>query len=385
MNLTLSSITFQQTKEEPALKVELPSHIRELPIYVPGRPIADVAREFNLEPESIVKLASNENPLGMSALSKAAIAVAMDDAARYPDPNGFSLKAKISIEVNLPPEWITLGSGSSEILELAARAFLAPGVAGLISQYAFTVYAFAVKVTGATLQVVPARDYGHDLNAMAEAILPETKLIYVANPNNPTGTYFSAAEFDTFMQNVNRRAIVLLDEAYQEYLAPAERFDVTQLVSRHDNLIVSRTFSKAHGLAGLRVGYAISGPDITQALNRVRPTFNVNAVALAAAVAALNSGEFLEQSRQVNEAGMDQFARFCKAHRLDFVPSKGNFMLIRVGDAAGLNASLLRQGVIVRPVANYGLPEWLRVSIGTEDENRRFFEAMRVALGEIAV
>lgn len=364
--------------------IDLPTHIRELPDYVAGRPISEVAREFGISPGKIVKLASNENPMGMSGKSKAAIAELIDDTARYPDPNGFSLRTKISAAVGLPLEWITLGSGSSEILEMSARAFLAPGAAGLISQYGFTVYASAIKVTGATLQIVPALDYGHDLDAMAAAITPITKLIYVANPNNPTGTYFERAVFDRFMEKVGGRAVVVLDEAYQEYLAPEERFDVAELVSEYGNLIVSRTFSKAHGLAGLRVGYALGQPFVTEALNKVRPTFNVNNLAQAAAAAALDDEAFLENSRQVNDAGMAQMVLFCSERDLEFVPSKGNFLLIRVGDAAGVNKRLLQQGVIVRPVANYGLPEWLRVSIGTEEENRRFFEAMQTALEEVA-
>lgn len=358
------------------MTVKVPGHINDLPKYVAGRPVGEVAREFGLDPDAIVKLASNENPLGMSASAKAAIVAAVSDTARYPDPHGHDLRQAISGMLDVPPDWIILGSGSSEILEMSGRAFLAPGDAGVYAQYGFTVYNSAIKVTGAEAIVVPARDFGHDLPAMAQAITPAVNLVFVANPNNPTGTYFSAAEFDAFMASVDGRAVVVLDEAYQEYLDPADRFDVKALVEANPNLIVSRTFSKAYGLAGLRVGYAVAQPQLIEALNKVRPTFNVNQAAQAAATAALKDLEFLQQSRTLNDAGLKKMTAFCEAHGLDYVPSKGNFVLIHVGDAAGYNQKLLRKGVIVRPVANYQLPEWLRVSIGTEAENQRFFDVM---------
>lgn len=369
-------------RESIQLTVSIPTHVRDLPTYGAGRPISEVAREFGISAADIVKLASNENPLGMSEKSKAAIASLIEETARYPDPNGFALRQGIASGTGLPIDWITLGSGSSEILEMAARAFLDSEAQGLISQYAFTVYSSAIKVTGAKLVTVPAVDFGHDLVAMARAIVPQTRLIYVANPNNPTGTYFSRMEFDTFMKAVDGRAVVVLDEAYQEYLAPADRFDAKDLVERHANLIVSRTFSKAHGLAGLRVGYALGQAAVTEALNKVRPTFNVNNLAQAAALAALRDDEFLEETRRVNDAGLAHMVAFCDANGLQYVPSKGNFLLIHVGEAAKINARLLQRGIIVRPVANYGLGEWLRISIGTENENQRFFDAMSSVLAE---
>lgn len=357
-------------------------YVRAIAPYQGGKPIEEVAREFGLEPSSIVKLASNENPLGMPESAKAAIRAALDgELARYPDGNAFDLKAALASKFGVPADWITLGNGSNDILELAAAAHLAPGRSCVYSQYSFAVYPLATQSRGARHVVVPAKDFGHDLDAMLAAVAPDTHLMYVANPNNPTGTFLAAAKIEAFLARMPRDVVVVLDEAYNEYLAPELRFDSTAWVRRHPNLLVSRTFSKAYGLAGLRIGYGIAQPPLTDLLNRVRQPFNVNSVAQAAALAALRDQAFLAKSYQVNRHGMQQLTDAFERLKLEWVPSFGNFVLVRIGDAAAVNLALMKKGVIVRPVANYGLPEWLRVSIGLPHENERFIAALAEALG----
>ncbi|MDB0573233.1 histidinol-phosphate transaminase [Ralstonia solanacearum] len=363
-----------------------PEYVRAMAPYVAGKPISEVAREFGLDASRIVKLASNENPLGMPASAKAAMAVAIDELARYPDANGFSLKAALHAKFGVPEAWITLGNGSNDILELAARALVAPGQGVIYAQHSFAVYALAAQEVGARAIEVPARDYGHDLEAMAAAITPDTRLIYIANPNNPTGTFLSADAIAAFLAQVPRAVVVVLDEAYNEFLAPAQQYDSVAWVRRYPNLLVSRTFSKAYGLAGLRVGYGIAQPQLADLLNRIRQPFNVNSLAQAAAVAALNDVEFLRRSAALNAAGYAQLTQAFERLGLEYVPSSGNFVLVRVGDDAGagarVNLALLKQGVIVRPVANYGLPQWLRISIGLPEENAACIAALESALAQ---
>lgn len=361
-----------------------PPHVSAIAPYQAGKPIEELAREFNLDPAGIVKLASNENPLGMPDSARQAMLAAADALGRYPDPNGFDLKAALSARYGVPAQWLTLGNGSNDILELAALALLQPGQAAVYSQYAFAVYRLATQARGARHIVVPARDYGHDLPAMLEAIDGQTRVVYVANPNNPTGTFVPAGQVQDFLQAVHDRhgcrVTVVLDEAYNEYLDPSLRFDSTQWVKRFPNLIVSRTFSKAYGLAGLRVGYAIAQPALTDLLNRVRQPFNVNTLAQVAAIAALNDKAFLQRSYELNRDGKQQLAEAFDELGLQYVPSYGNFLLVRVGEAQRVNLELLKRGVIVRPVASDGLPEWLRVTIGLPEENRRFIEALSAVL-----
>ena len=361
-----------------------PDYVRALSPYQSGKPIAEVAREFGLDEASIVKLASNENPLGMPESAKQAMLGAMSDIGRYPDANGFDLKAAITAKYAVPPEWITLGNGSNDILELAAHTFVQPGEAIIYSQYSFVVYALATQAIGARAIVVAAKDYGHDLTAMRDAITADTKLIFIANPNNPTGTFIPAAEIEAFLDAVPPQIIVVLDEAYNEFLAPALQYESIAWVKKYPNLLVSRTMSKAYGLAGLRVGFGIAQAAVTDLLNRVRQPFNVNSLAQAAAIAALGDTDFLQKSAQLNTAGYVQLTTAFAALDLEYVPSFGNFVMVRVGtdDGAGarVNLSLLKQGVIVRPVANYGLPQWLRVSIGLPEENATFIEALGRAL-----
>jgi histidinol-phosphate aminotransferase len=361
-----------------------PEYVRALAPYQAGKPIAEVAREFGLDEAKIVKLASNENPLGMPESAKQAMQKAVADLGRYPDANGFELKAAVSAKYDVPPEWVTLGNGSNDILELAAHALVQPGQSIVYAQYSFTVYPLATKAVGARAIEVPARNFGHDLTAMAQAISSDTKLVFIANPNNPTGTFVAAQEIEAFLESVPPQVVVVLDEAYNEYLAPELQYDSIAWVRKYPNLLVSRTLSKAYGLAGLRIGLGIAQPVLTDLLNRIRQPFNVNSLAQAAAIAALNDREFLEKSAKLNAEGYRQLTQAFDAMDLEYVPSYGNFVLVRVGsdDGAGarVNLALLKQGIIVRPVANYGLPQWLRISIGLPEENAVFIVALKKAL-----
>ncbi|WP_323118512.1 histidinol-phosphate transaminase [Burkholderia alba] len=361
-----------------------PSYVRAIAPYVAGKPIAEVAREFGLDEARIVKLASNENPLGMPASAKQAMAAALDELGRYPDANAFALKSALSRRYDVPEDWITLGNGSNDILELAAHAFVERGQSVVYAQYSFAVYALATQGLGARAIVVPAVRYGHDLDAMLAAIDSDTRLVFVANPNNPTGTFIDGAVLEAFLAKVPLHVAVVLDEAYTEYLAAEQRYDSIAWVRRFPNLVVSRTFSKAFGLAGLRIGFAIAQPAQTDLLNRLRQPFNVNSLAQAAAIAALGDDAFLDQSAKLNAQGYRQLVAAFERLGLDYVPSHGNFVLVRVGhdDGAGarVNLALLKQGVIVRPVGNYGLPQWLRVTIGLPQENDAFVAALENAL-----
>lgn len=360
---------------------QAPEWVRAIAPYQGGKPISEVARAYGLDEARIVKLASNENPLGLPESARQAMLAAAADLGRYPDANGFDLKGSLSARYGVPADWITLGNGSNDILELVSQAFLMPGSSAIYSQHSFAVYELATQARGARAIVVPARDFGHDLKAMRAAIAPDTRVMFVANPNNPTGTFLPAAELEAFLADVPAEVVVVLDEAYNEYLEPKDRYDALAWVRRFPNLVVSRSFSKAYGLAGLRVGYGVAQPAITDLLNRVRQPFNVNSIAQAAAVAALADADFLERSRALNAAGLKQLSQAFDSMGLRYLPSYGNFVLVEVGDAAAVNEALLRAGVIVRPVANYGLPTWLRISVGLPEENDRFLVALRAALG----
>jgi histidinol-phosphate aminotransferase len=354
--------------------------------YVGGKPISEVAREFGLDEAKIVKLASNENPLGMPPSAKLAMVKAAEDLGRYPDSNGFELKAVISKKYNVPENWITLGNGSNDILELAARSVAQKGDEIIFSKHAFAVYPLATQAVGATAVEVPAipENLGHDLPAMLKAITPKTKLIYVANPNNPTGSFLSGDELAAFFKQVPSNIVVVLDEAYTEYLNDDQKYDSLAFARQYPNVIISRTLSKAYGLAGLRIGFSIAQPLITDLLNRIRQPFNVNSLAQAAAVAAINDDEFLRQGALLNRKGYEQLKAGFEKLGLKYIPSSGNFVLVQVGqdDGAGarVNLALLKQGVIVRPVGNYGLPKWLRVSIGLPEENEAFLVALKNAI-----
>jgi histidinol-phosphate aminotransferase len=358
-------------------------YVRAIAPYQPGKPIEELAREFGLKPESIVKLASNENPLGVPGSARRAIAAAMADLGRYPDGNGFDLKSALASRFDVPQSWLTLGAGSNDILEMAAATMLAPGRSCVYAQYSFAVYQLATQARGARAIVVPAKEHAHDLAAMRAAIAPDTRLVFVANPNNPTGTFAGADAIEEFLAGVPRDVVVVLDEAYNEYLAPELRKDSVEWVRRHPNLLVSRTFSKAYGLAGLRVGFGIAQPELTDLLNRVRQPFNVGTLSQAAAVAALADRDFVQRSYELNRDGLARLTRELGALGLEVIPSHGNFVLFRVGPAAVVYRELLKRGVIVRPVANYGLPEWLRVTVGLPDENAQFLRALGQALAVV--
>lgn len=350
--------------------------------YVGGRPISEVAREFDLDEAKIVKLASNENPLGIPPSAKLAMAKAVDELGRYPDSNGFELKNAISKKYNVPTDWITLGNGSNDILELVARAVAQKNDEVIFSKHAFAVYPLATQAVGAKAVEVPATpvELGHDLSAMLDAITPQTKLIFVANPNNPTGSFLAGSAINAFLAKVPAHIVVVVDEAYNEYLRPEQRYDAIEFVRQYPNVIVSRSFSKAYGLAGLRIGYGIAQPLLTDLLNRIRQPFNVNSIAQAAAIAALADQEFLKKGAELNHAGYLQLTKGFDDLGLIYLPSSGNFILVKVGedDAAGarVNLELLKRGVIVRPVGNYGLPQWLRISIGLPEENAVFLAAL---------
>ena len=357
-----------------------PSYVRAIAPYQPGKPVSELAREMGMPEESIVKLASNENPRGASPRAIAAMRIAIEKTGRYPDGNGFALKEALSKRYALTPERIVLGNGSNDVLEMAARAFLAPGTSSIYSQHAFVVYSLATQSIGATGIVVPARDFGHDLDAMAKAVRSDTRVVFVANPNNPTGTWLTPQAVRAFLQKIPADVLVVLDEAYNEYLDAEDRSDAVRWSDEFPNLIVSRTFSKAYGLAGLRVGYGFSHPRVVDLMNRVRQPFNVSDIAQAAATAALHDHEFVEQSTLLNKQGMKALTEGFLRLGLSWIPSHGNFVCVKVGEGTAVFQRLLRQGVIVRPVAAYGMPEYLRISIGTESENARFLTALETVL-----
>lgn len=358
-----------------------PSYVRSIAPYQPGKPIPELARELGLKEESIVKLASNENPRGIGPRTRAAIERALGEVARYPDGNGHELKEALARRYGVDTAQIVLGNGSNDVLELVALAFLGPGRAAVYSQHAFAVYPLATQARGARGIVVPAADFGHDPAAMARAVDDDTCVLWIANPNNPTGTYAAPDALEALVRRVPERVIVVIDEAYNEYLPADLRADTVKWLRRHPNLVVTRTFSKAYGLAGLRVGYALAHPSVADVMNRVRQPFNVNSIALAAAAAALEDMEFVARSYAGNLQGMRQLRDGAERLGLDFVPSYANFLTVRVGKAQDIYKRLLRRGVIVRPVGGgYELPEHLRVTVGTEEENERFLSALAASL-----
>ena len=357
-----------------------PACIRAIAPYQPGKPISELAREMGLEEAGIIKLASNENPLGVSPFAQRAIDRALAGLARYPDGNGFELKQALTGRYGVAQECIVLGNGSNDVLELAARAFLTPGLEAIYSRHAFAVYPLVVQAIGAKGMEVPAKKFGHDLGAMRRAITPKTRMVFIANPNNPTGTLVDAVELEAFISALPKEIVVVLDEAYNEYLPEELKAGSIGWLRRFPNLIVTRTFSKVYGLAGLRVGYAFADSGVADLMNRVRQPFNVNSLALAAATAALGDHEFVRRSFELNQAGMRQITAGFKKLGIGYIPSCGNFVSFRVEEAAAVFQRLLKMGVIVRPIASYGMPQHLRVTIGLESENARFLAALERAL-----
>ncbi len=359
--------------------------VRELMPYTPGKPISELEREYGVSDS--IKLASNENPLGASPKALAAIAGELDDLWLYPDANGFELKQALAGRHDVDPACITLGNGSNDVLVFLAQVFLQPGLEAVFSEYCFAVYPIATQMVGATARVAPAlpRDHamplGHDLRALYEMVSPETRLVFVANPNNPTGTWLDGQRLKDFVGSLPPHVICVVDEAYSEYADGDRRGDASTWLDEFPNLVVTRTFSKAYGLAGLRIGYALSNPGIADLLNRVRPAFNVNSLALTAARAALDDHEFITRSRTVNAEGLEVLRSGLEAMGVGVIPSAANFVLAEFGVSGGvLNEKLLRQGVIVRPVGNYGLDNYLRITVGTAAQNERVLAALRQVL-----
>lgn len=352
--------------------------VRALQPYQPGKPVEELERELGIR--GAVKLASNENPRGPGGAVHEALARAGRELSRYPDGNGFHLKAALSERLGVSPAQITLGNGSNDVLELLGRVFVGPGDRGIVDAHSFVVYPLAISSAGGEVVRVPSKDFGHDLPAMAAMVDERTRILYVANPNNPTGTRVDGAAIRDLLAAVPEDVLVVLDEAYFEYVAGGDHPDGLTLLDAHPNLVVTRTFSKIHGLAALRIGYAVSSPEIADLLNRLRQPFNVNALALAAATAALGDADYVAESRRLNDAGLELLSDAFTRRQIPYIPSSGNFVTARIGalgvDAGAVYDGLLREGVIVRPVAGYGLPEHLRVSVGLPEENARFIEAL---------
>ena len=350
------------------------------PVYQPGRPIEEVARELGLPAADIIKLASNENPLGPSPAALAAMESALKNLHLYPDGNAFYLKRRLAEKLGVRPENLILGNGSNEILEFIGHALITPGTEVVASQYCFAVYPIVTALFGGTLVTAPARDLGHDLPAMLRAITPRTRVIFAANPNNPTGTRAPDADILRLVHETPTNILVALDEAYVEFLeAPIYLLPLVRSGAK-PNLLLMRTFSKIYGLAGLRLGYGIGHPDLIAALEKIRQPFNINALIQAGALAALDDEEHIARTRQNNQAGLKFFEDASRQLGVNFIPSSANFILLHVGDGARVFSELQKLGVITRPMAGYQLPEYLRVSIGTPAENERCVAALRRVL-----
>ncbi len=362
---------------DPAANVA--AYLRELMPYVPGKPTSAIEREYGLS--RVVKLASNENPLGPSPRAVEAMRTVIADLHRYPDGDAADLRAALAAHHAVTPDRILLGNGSNEILTLIGRVLLRPGDEAVMSEGAFIVYLLATQASGARRVAVPAVEFGHDLEAMASAIGPATRVVFLANPNNPTGTIFRRSSWERFLSRVPEDVVVVCDNAYAEYVLDPEYPDAFEDLARHPQLVVLRTFSKIHGLAGLRVGYGVGPGWLVDLVDRVRDPFNVNLLAQVGALAALGDDAHIEASREANRQGLRFLERVCRALGLGFVPGHGNFLLVDVGDAAEAYESLLRAGVIVRPVAGYGFPRHLRVTVGTPEENTTFAQALAALLG----
>ncbi|MCX7823952.1 MAG: histidinol-phosphate transaminase [Verrucomicrobiae bacterium] len=355
-------------------------HVPGLPVYEPGRPIEEVARELGLRPDAVIKLASNENPLGPSPKAVAAMRRALKNVHLYPDGGGFYLRQGLAEHLGVGMDNIVLGNGSNEIIELLFHAFVAPGDEVIYSERAFAIYMLCAGLFRAKPVAVPMKGHTHDLDAMLAACNGRTKLVFVANPNNPTGTRVANDALCRFLDHVPQHSIVAVDEAYFEFLDDPP--DTLRFITRKraPNIILMRTFSKIVGLAGLRVGYGIAGKEMVALLNRVRQPFNVNAVAQAGALAALDDRAHIERTRQSNRRGRAYLEAEFNKLRLEFIPSAANFICVRVGDGAKLFVALQKRGVIVRPMAGYAMPEWVRVTVGTMPENRRLVRELKRVL-----
>lgn len=360
-----------------------PSYVRAIAPYLPGKPISEVARELGLKESEIIKLASNENPLGCGAKAKAAMLKAIEEVHLYPDGASFALKAALAKKFGVAMDGIVIGNGSNDLLDYIAMAYLALGVSAVYGQHCFAVYPITTLARGATGIKVPAKAYGSDLDAMLAAVRADTRIIFVANPNNPTGAFSPYAELKAFLARVPENVIVVLDEAYNDFLPHELRADTVAWLKEFPNLALTRTFCKIHGLAGLRVGYMLANPQICDMVNRVRAPFNVNSIAQAAAQAALDDEEFVARGYANNRAGLRQLEDGVRALGLPFIPSYANFITVDVGNGPAVFQALLRRGVIVRPIANYELPRHIRVTVGLPQENARFLASLQEALAEV--
>ena len=355
----------------------------DLVAYEPGKPIDETARELGLDPSQIVKVASNENPLGPSPLAKIAMREALEDSHIYPDGGGYRLRSAIAESFDLDLANVVLGNGSNEIIELLCHTFLNRDAELIAAKHAFVVYKLMSTLFGAKYVEVPDPGFIHDLDAMAAAITEKTRLVFIANPNNPTGTMVDQTAIDRFMAKVPEHVIVVFDEAYYEF--PDTPPDTLKYVREGRNVCVLRTFSKIHGLAALRVGYGLASKNVTTLLQKARQPFNVNSIAQAGALAALADADHIAKTRAVNRAGMAYYEKELAARRLEFIPSFANFLLIRTGDGDRVFRDMLKQGVIVRAMSSYKLPEWVRISIGTEQQNLRCMEVLDSVLASTAV
>ena len=358
----------------------LSNFLKTLPTYQPGRPIEEVARELNLPADSIIKLASNENPFGPSPLAQAALQKAIAGVNLYPDGNAFYLKQKLAAKLGVDAGHLVLGNGSNEIIEFVAHALLSPGADIVVSQYCFAIYPIVAKMFGATVTTVPAKNFGHDLPAMLQAITAKTRIVFVANPNNPTGTLVPRAELIQFVNDVPDDVLLVMDEAYIEFLDDAVDLIPLIRLGARKNLILMRTFSKIYGLAGLRIGYGLAAPELAAALEKIRQPFNVNLLSQTAALAALDDDAHVRLTRSNNFGGLEFFAAAFRALKLEYVPSHANFILVRVGDGQKIFHAMQKLGVITRPMAGYQLPEFIRISIGTRTENERCLNALKKSL-----
>jgi histidinol-phosphate aminotransferase len=364
----------------PFLDLAAPQ-IAGLTPYVPGKPVSELERELGIV--DAVKLASNENPLGCGKAAREAYLDAAGELGRYPDGGAFALRRAVAEHHGVDPAQVTVGNGSNDVLDLVARTFLKPGVESVFSEHAFAVYPIATQAVGATARIAAARDFGHDLEAMAALVNERTRVVWIANPNNPTGTWLAGAALRSFIEALPAHVMVVVDEAYFEYVDKPDYPDTSRWLVDFPNLIVTRTFAKVHGLAALRVGYGLSHPVVTELLNRVRQPFNVNAPAQAAAVAALGDSAHVKRSVAHNRTELTRVASGLSELGLGYIPSVCNFVTADLGrPAAPVNQSLLHRGIICRPVANYGLPNHLRISIGLSDENDRFLAALVEVLAE---
>jgi histidinol-phosphate aminotransferase len=351
------------------------AQLRDLAVYQPGKPIEETARELGCEPTEIIKLASNENPFGPSPKAIAAMRQAIENAHLYPDGGAFYLRNAIARKLKITPDHIILGNGSNEIIELLAHAFVERGDAIVTSEHAFVAYKIIARVLGAETIEAPSRDYGHDLDAILSAVTDRTKIIFIANPNNPTGTFLSGDRIERFMSRVPPHLIVVFDEAYYEFVDQMP--DTLRYIHEGQNVVVLRTFSKIHGLASVRVGYGIARPELIEVLQKTREPFNVNGIGQVGALAALADEEHQRKTKKMTDKGRSYFEREFTAMRLPFVRGAANFVLVNVGDGLSVFRALLERKVIVRAMKGYNLPAWVRITIGTMEQNRRCIAALR--------